>query len=533
MTTDQQALLALDLGTATASAALLGRIDGRWRLIGAASGPSALSLEPAIGDLVAGVAAADPALAASLGLPARPGAAGDPGILPRLTARSAPTPRLAVLAATPRHLARLAPVADASGWRTHPVTADGTDRIALARLLLDPNLRAVVVGAGDPIAADERRPLADLVRAVAGIASRRPEMRVLLAGGAAVHAQAFGTSDVAVLPAATAGEPQGEDLRLALRRLRPVPEDAREAIARSAASLAEVLDRRVETIEIGADAGLRVVSSATGDGTGSSASAVVAAAALVPPDPDDGVLRGVIDWSTVPRDRHRLRDRLRDLRRDPWSDAAGDGALLRISAARAAVGRLLRATPHLDGPAPDLVVASGGAWAVAPGPAVTLALADVVRRPGVSQYAVDAARLLGPLGMVGDESDRRMMLADLAEDLLVPLGSVVVVGDVHRSRHPGNVVVEAEGARTELELVSGGLQLVDLPPGEIARARLRFHDPVVLGGRGRGFDVEVSGGLGGLLIDLRDVPLHLPDRAERRRELLASWQAALWSGLEP
>lgn len=529
MTSDHPAFLALDLGKATSSAALVGRVERRWRLLGSVAGPADISLEPAIADLVAGVAAADPDLAAALGLPS-----GDEPVdldaLPRLTAESAPTPRIAVLAATPRQLARLAPVADASGWRTHPMAGEGSDRVALARLLLDPNLGAVLVGAADPIAADERRPLADLARSVAGLAARRPELRVFLAGGAAVHAPLFGTSDVVVLPPSSAAS--GEELRLALRGLRPMADDARDAIARTTTSLAEVLDRRVETIEIGFDAGLRVVAAPTGEGLGSSTSAVVAAAALFPPDPDDTVLRGVIDWSTVPRDRHRLRDRLRDLRRDPWSDASGDGALLRTSAARAAVGRLLHATPHLDGPAPDLVVASGGAWAVAPGPAVTLALADVLRRPGVSQYAFDAARLLGPLGTVEDETERRTMLADLADDLLVPLGSVVVAGDVHRSRHPGTLLVEAEGARTELELVSGGLQLVDLPPGEIARATLRFHDPVILGARGRGFEVEVSGGLGGLLVDLRDVPLHLPERAERRRELLASWQAALWSGVE-
>ena len=70
----------------------------------------------------------------------------------------------------------------------------------------------------------------------------------------------------------------------------------------------------------------------------------------------------------------------------------------------------------------------------------------------------------------------------------------------------------------------GGLELVDLPPGERATAEFQFRDTVSLGGRGRRFAVEVAGGLGGLLVDLRDVPLRLPDRAERRRELLDAWQ---------
>jgi len=74
---------------------------------------------------------------------------------------------------------------------------------------------------------------------------------------------------------------------------------------------------------------------------------------------------------------------------------------------------------------PDLVIAGGGAWAVAPGPMITLALADVLRRPGATQYAFDHARLLGPLGSIADHDERRAVMSDLADDLLIPLGSVV------------------------------------------------------------------------------------------------------------
>ena len=46
------------------------------------------------------------------------------------------------------------------------------------------------------------------------------------------------------------------------------------------------------------------------------------------------------------------------------------------------------------------------------------------------------------------------------------------------------------------------------------------------------FKVVWSRGMAGLLVDLRDVPLRLPDRFERRRDLLAAWQADLWPGGE-
>ena len=37
----------------------------------------------------------------------------------------------------------------------------------------------------------------------------------------------------------------------------------------------------------------------------------------------------------------------------------------------------------------------------------------------------------------------------------------------------------------------------------------------------------MTGGLGGLVVDLRDVPLRLPERADLRGELLEAWQTSL------
>jgi hypothetical protein len=58
--------------------------------------------------------------------------------------------------------------------------------------------------------------------------------------------------------------------------------------------------------------------------------------------------------------------------------------------------------------------------------------------------------------------------------------------------------------------------------------RLAVRDALDLGVRGREFEIPVSGGLGGLLVDMRDVPLRLPSRPDRRREALAAWQRPLW-----
>jgi hypothetical protein len=259
--------------------------------------------------------------------------------------------------------------------------------------------------------------------------------------------------------------------------------------------------------------------------------AVVPAAAVAPDDPTDADVDGVLHWTTVPADRHRIRDRMRELRIAPWSDAAGEGTLFRMAAARAALVRLAAATGHFDdGPVPDLIIAASGVWASVPAPAVSLAHIDVFRRPGASQYSLDHARLLGALGAIPDDMERRILLTDLVDDLLAPLGSVVTPAGLRAGKSAGTVVLHTDEQKSELDLVPGGLELVDLPPGATAVAEFRFRDRVRLGGRGRHFAIDVAGGLGGFIVDLRDVPLRLPDRADLRRDLLAAWQTSLWAG---
>jgi hypothetical protein len=122
------------------------------------------------------------------------------------------------------------------------------------------------------------------------------------------------------------------------------------------------------------------------------------------------------------------------------------------------------------------------------------------------------------------------MVADLIDDLLAPLGTVVTPAGLHAGRSAGSVVVHSTTGSTRLDLMPGGLALIDLPPGTSAVAEFTFRDTVRLGTRGRHFAIDVTGGLGGLVVDMRDVPLRLPDRADLRGELLESWQAAVVSG---
>lgn len=528
MTSLRQAFIAEDLGTATTAVSLVGNVDGRWRLLGGLALPAAIDRDAILRLLTGRIAEADPALGARLG---------PTSDLPRLTARTAAPPVLAVVAATRRSLGPLAAAGERAGWRVRAASADASGPLALTALLLRRDVAAVLAGAGDPAGADERSALPDLGALVAAAVGRRPNVPMVLAGAMADQAARFEDADrpgaLLLAPAAWRGEPPGSALAALLGELRARPDDGRRAIVRAIGSLARVLDRTVEVVEVGADGGLRAVARPVVGRPPEVRAAVVADAALVPPEIEDDLVDAVLAWSTVASDRQRLRDQLRDLRASPWSEAHGEGALLRAAAARAALGRLVAATPELSAlPAPDLLVAAGGAWTVAPGPAVALALADIVRRPGACALALDGARLLGPLGTIDDDGERDRVVADLADDLLTPLGTVVTPAISRGGRTAGTLTVRTDDGETALELVPGGIELVDLPPGARARAEFAFREMVVLGTRGRRFAVDVGGGLGGLLVDLRGVPLHLPERPERRRELLDAWQRALWAGLE-
>jgi hypothetical protein len=617
----------LDLGAATTAAALIGRVDRRWRLLGAQSAPSSAPWDRVLELLARRIAAADRDLADAVGL--EPATVAE---LPALVARSSPGAMLAVLTASERALGELAPIVARSGWRWSGLSADRHDARAMTALLLDPSVTTVLVAVGDPPGGDERGSVALLGALAASAAARRPELTVVLAGAVARSRSRFSASrgpgvaaprvdatwdeaaspaaadaaaadsaaadsaaadaaaadaapspapvdapssaqprDVAATaepasatngappneadlpagasteveplpgqlparlvigPTAAPGSPAWAGLTDLLAGLRRDESDARQGIARSVPGLAGALDRRVELIEVGLDGGLRAVATpGTVAGTGSVTSMIAAEAALVPPDLDETRLDQVLGWSTLAFDRHRMRDRLLELRAMPWAGAAGDGGRLRLAAARAAIARLFELTPDLDaGQPPDLVVLSGGAFATVPGPAALLAVADVVRRPSAYQVTLDHARLLGPLGTIEDPAERDRLLADLAGDLLVPLGAVVMPAGIRAGRRPGKVIVTASTGRRELPLAPGGLTRMDLPPGERASIVVEGAEPIRLGRAGRRIALDVAGGIGGVLVDLRDVPLRLPERRESRRDLLVRWQELAWSG---
>ncbi len=517
------AFATLDLGTATCAAAIVGRVAGRRRLIAATAVPAGADPDDVVAVLAARIRAADAALADELGI-APPDA-----VLPQIAATGSPAPLAAVLAATEATRVRLDADARAAGWRTVGASAERDDPLATTRLATRSGVSTLIVGTADPATPDERDLLGELVALAAGVAERRPDLGVVLVGAAAARASDFPLA-TAVLPVPRPHGDAATDLRGVLAAHRAGPSDPRQALAAVTATIAEVLDLRVELLDIGMSGALRARAE-PGPRAGAPARVVameVPGAVLGLAD-DDAALDRVEAWATLGIDRARLRDRLAELRLSPWLDLGGDGALLRAAAMRAALERLAEATSDdLGGPAPDLVVLAGGAWSSIPAPAALLVLADGLRRPGVVQVALDPARLLAPLGTIEDEEVRRGILRDLVADALVPIGTLAIAHGIRGGRQAGHLRLVARDAPVDLELAGGRLALVDLPPGESGEASLAFRSSVDLGVRGRRFAVPVTGGLAGLVVDLRDIPLRLPERSDARRDLLAGWEAALW-----
>jgi hypothetical protein len=521
--------------------------------VDAAAFPAGVELEAVLSLLASRVSAP------GSGLPELAGSMADWRQRERIEAVSAPPRRIALLAPTGRVLAGLALAAGRAGWTIAArIGAERADSLTVAGMLGEARLDAIAVAASDPERSDEREATAELAGLAAAVAARRPELMTILCGAAAAHAEAFPAERVVLGQAPPRTAAQGsEPLAGLLMALGGQEDGARLAAARATATLATVLDRTIELFDVGASGGawFRAAPATpppgedAGPGEGAAAPSdgalegfVSAAGGLVPETAteheDDQLLDQVISWSPLRIDRPTHRDRLRDLRARPWHDAAGEGAVLRLAAARAALRRVedqrvaLGGTPAERSGAPDLLIVSGGAFALAPGPAVALAVTDAVRRPGMTQLAFDHARLLAPLGTLG-ERERANLLADLAGDLLLPLGSSLVVAGARPGREVGRVRVGGQGGPGEPQVLpSGALHLFEVPPGTTAEVELELRDGRFAGTRARRVAFLTGGGLAGLIVDTRGVPLRLPAVSERRREALGRWQRALWPGAD-
>jgi hypothetical protein len=530
---DPSAELALlvDVGSAWAKAGVIGRVRGRWRLVTHVAQPTAWG-------------------AAELrrGLIERLVAAGDPRLgdqweslldgASRIECHTARHPgRLAVVAVSREvsgSSARRA--AEAAGWQVvESVTLDDGRTLAerLSRLQSAEVDAWLIAGGFD----DARSPRA--LEAAALVASARlPESGPVVWAGSTLLADdvaaLFEEGAVAAVanprPDARREEagPLRDRLQVVLREI-VADEDERHlasvAFPRAIGALAADGGLRILGVDIGARGAVHAL--AEPDGTSTVrvySTGGLAGAAEVP-----GGAARVTRIAGDAGDEAAVADLLRTLGARP---ATLPQVPEELSATQAAV-RMLIASMVEDGPpeAVDLVIGAGRTIAAAPHPGqAARMLLDGVRPIGVTQLAIDAGSVLGPLGSLPDDEIREGITL-LADDLVAPLGTSVVC----RGGAPGQLAMRVTVHRSgwpslaPIEVRVGQLHVVPLAAGQEADLVIEPGPGISLGASRRSprLQARATGGAVGIILDGRGVPIALPRRGDDRRAVLAGWQEAL------
>ncbi len=540
MTQDTPAFFALDRGTISTTAALIAPVDGRYRMVAAGAAPVGVDPESVLEDLAWRVARTDASVAGSM-----------QGWREwsRLEVFTGPPPRAVLVAASAETGESLERAFVGAGWTIGGrFYGAAPDIVGLGESCLDPRTVAVVMGGREGVEENEFETAQRLWPRAASLARFRDDLAVIACGPFVDRPEGIPDGRLFSLPAPDP-VPVTADSMLrdaALQVGRHLADhgatpgiDARTALRASIASLASVLGAPVDGIEIGASSGSRTVA---GPGVEAGHGTFALAASLPPQLLDDEAFgEEVLRWCTLGGGDPAARlDGLRDLVLRPWASWGMDDAHLRLAALRGALERL--ETVWRDGQTDagrsrgsGVTVLSGGAFAGLPPAALALAVIDGVRRAGAVSLLHDHAGVLAPLGALPVEADRQRLLSDLMRDALLPLGSAIVTGTLSaRKKNKAAAAMSITSALGDqrLTLDPGLLQLVDLPPGISARIGIDPGAGSVLGSDGAPITMEVSGGLGGLFVDTRPIPLDLPAGGDARRAALEAWEAPVWAGGE-
>lgn len=527
--------LLIDVGSAWAKASVIGRVRGRWRIVTRVAQPTAWGaseLHRSLRERLEGTV--DPRLAPRLDELLASGS--------RIECHTARRPGRIVVAAVSRELSGGAArrAAEAAGWQVVEVVTLDDGRSLANRLV---TLQAVetdawvVAGGFD----GTRSPRALEAAALVASARRRGGGPVIWAGSSQLAAevatlfepgacQAVGNVRPDAKGESTA--PLREHLQGLLRTVVAREDEthlAAIALPRAVGALAAASGLRILAVDIGA----RGAISALAEPDGSFDSRIHGGGGLAGLGTVAGAAARVSRLAGDAGDEATVADLLQTLRSRPATLPETPEELSAThAAARVQVASLVEETAH--GPL-DLVIGCGSTIGGAPLPSqAARVLLDGLRPIGVTQLALDAASVLGPLGTLPD-GEIREGIGLLAEDLLLPLGTSVVC----RGGLPGRLAMRVSVHRAgwpdvaPIEIRSGQLQVVPLARGQAAELTIELGDGVSLGAGRRSPRIQAmaTGGAVGLILDARGIPIVLPRRGDDRRAMVASWRDAL--GREP
>lgn len=177
-----------------------------------------------------------------------------------------------------------------------------------------------------------------------------------------------------------------------------------------------------------------------------------------------------------------------------------------------------------------LIIGSGGVLSHAPRrQQAALMMLDAFQPEGVTMLTVDSIFMmphLGVLSTVHEEAATEVF----DRDCLIRLGSSISPKGVDKDGKPC-VKIQLElprGERKKLTVNFGDLVRVHLGIGEKAKAIIEPTKNFDVGaGKGKVSEVEVEGGVVGLIIDCRGRPLQIPEDPKARVEKLSKWIKAL------
>ena len=178
----------------------------------------------------------------------------------------------------------------------------------------------------------------------------------------------------------------------------------------------------------------------------------------------------------------------------------------------------------------NMLIGSGGVLSHAPRRQQSaMMMIDSFLPEGVTQLTVDSIFMMPQLGVLAKVYEQAA-LSVFDKDCLIYLGTCISPTGVIKD---GDVALEAsvtmpDGAVVKEILKAGELKVVPLPVGQTARAQLKPTYGMDMGnGDGVAIEVEVYGGVVGLIFDTRGRPLNLPKDDRERIKKLQSWNAAL------
>ena len=172
----------------------------------------------------------------------------------------------------------------------------------------------------------------------------------------------------------------------------------------------------------------------------------------------------------------------------------------------------------------DLIVGSGGVLSHAPRRnQAMLMMIDAFQPEGVTHLAVDSIFMMPQLGVLAQVNEAAATQV-FERDCLIHLGTCIAPVGI---TSPGNLGVTITGDLTET-VPFGELRLYPLGVGEKARVTIQPERRLDMGaGRGQVVEVEVEGGVVGLVVDTRGRPLEVSNTSTERVALLKKWFQAL------